>query len=264
MSTDLLNLAGNLAFVDEVYAKYLENPSSVDASWRRLFDSSGGNGAGKGGGAPLAASAPAASVTPGVSIERAPGGNGAGNGTNGAHAEVDASLKKVLPFTAPESTAGLAPSEARYGRTFGLVNAHRARGHMSRQARSARAAATRSRSRSSIRAPTASPKPTSIAMMPPGGFHGADVGAAARAHRAGCARPTARTIGVEIMHITDVERSAPGCRSAWSRRSTSRRIDKRHAAPHPRAARRAPRCSRTSSTPSTSAPSASRSRAARR
>src|SRR5439155_20724230 len=117
MSTDLLNLAGNLEFVDEVYAKYLENPHSVDPSWQRLFSAAGVTPTG----------VTAAAVTAGVAIERAPGANG--NGTH-AHTDVDASLKRVLPFTAPDATAGLAPSEARYGRTFGLVNAHRARGHM--------------------------------------------------------------------------------------------------------------------------------------
>src|SRR5437660_12666139 len=109
MSTDLLNLATNLEFVDEVYARYLENPHSVDVSWQRLFGAAGVTAAG------------AAGVTPGAIIERASGANG--NGTH-AHADVDASLKRVLPFTAPDATAGLAPSEARYGRTFGLVNAH--------------------------------------------------------------------------------------------------------------------------------------------
>jgi 2-oxoglutarate dehydrogenase E1 component len=36
---DLLELAGNLPFVDEVYERYRTDPSSVDASWRHLFES---------------------------------------------------------------------------------------------------------------------------------------------------------------------------------------------------------------------------------
>src|SRR5947209_773497 len=112
MSTDLLNLANNLPFVDEVYAKYVKDPASVDASWRKLFESNG--------------AVAALGLTPvDVKIDKATNGNGNGH----THAEA-AALQKILPFTAPESTAGLAPSEARYGRTFGLVNAHRARGHM--------------------------------------------------------------------------------------------------------------------------------------
>jgi len=119
MSTDLLNLANNLPFVDEVYAKYLKDPASVDASWRRLFEASGA------GVAPVTVAATRAEVR----IEKQTNGNGHGGNGHGAVAEA-AALQKILPFTAPESTAGLAPSEARYGRTFGLVNAHRARGHM--------------------------------------------------------------------------------------------------------------------------------------
>jgi len=116
MSTDLLNLANNLPFVDEVYAKYLENPASVDASWRKLFEH---------GGAAALGLAPV--VTPVVTIDQHVPTNGNGHG----HARAEAAaLQKILPFTAPEATAGLAPSEARYGRTFGLVTAHRARGHM--------------------------------------------------------------------------------------------------------------------------------------
>src|SRR6185312_6615904 len=116
MSTDLLNLANNLPFVEEIYAKYVKDPGSVDPSWRALFE---GNGW-------------VAGTAPAVTIGKATNGNGT-NG-HGAHAQAHgaeaAALQKILPFTAPESTAGLAPSEARYGRTFGLVNAHRARGHM--------------------------------------------------------------------------------------------------------------------------------------
>src|SRR4051812_21211916 len=119
MSTDLLSLANNLPFIDELYARYQDNPASVDASWRTLFES-----AGSALGVTIGAHAPSV------------GGNGHANG-NGMHAiaHIDTpshveAFKAVLPFTAPETTAGLAPSEARFGRTFGLVNAHRARGHM--------------------------------------------------------------------------------------------------------------------------------------
>src|SRR6476646_630558 len=107
MSTDLLNLANNLPFVDEVYAKYLKDPASVDASWRRLFE---GNGA----------------AVSEIAIDKAaPNGNGhGGNGHAVAAKAEQRALQKILPFTSPESTAGLAPSEARYGFFFGLVGDH--------------------------------------------------------------------------------------------------------------------------------------------
>jgi len=41
MGNDLLELAGSLPFIDEIYAQYLQNPGSVDPSWRRLFDEGG-------------------------------------------------------------------------------------------------------------------------------------------------------------------------------------------------------------------------------
>ncbi len=116
MSTDLLSLANNLPFVDEVYARYVRDPASVDASWRKLFESNGAVAA-------LGLLPPEPAT--GIRTDRGPtNGNGHGAGADAA------ALQKILPFTLPQSTAGLAPSEARYGRTFGLVNAHRARGHM--------------------------------------------------------------------------------------------------------------------------------------
>src|SRR5205807_1947411 len=98
-------------------------------SWRQLFESAG---AGDGLGVTIA--------TRGKSGSNGNGSNGASNGSlvaaTGATPLVpppyfdEPALKTVLPFTAPDSTAGLSPEEARFGRTFGLVNAHRARGHM--------------------------------------------------------------------------------------------------------------------------------------
>src|SRR2546423_4724529 len=38
MGSDLLELAGSLPFIDEIYAQYLQNPGSVDARWRQMFD----------------------------------------------------------------------------------------------------------------------------------------------------------------------------------------------------------------------------------
>jgi 2-oxoglutarate dehydrogenase E1 component len=38
MADDWLHLAGSLPFIDEVYAQYLQNPGSVDPSWRQIFE----------------------------------------------------------------------------------------------------------------------------------------------------------------------------------------------------------------------------------
>jgi 2-oxoglutarate dehydrogenase E1 component len=189
MSTDLLNLAGNLPFVDEVYAKYLKDPASVDASWRRLFE---GNGA----------------AAPEVTIAKAPP-NGNGHGGNGhaiaARAE-QAALQKILPFTAPESTAGLAPSEARYGRTFGLVNAHRARGHMVAKLDPLEQLHQEPQPELDPRAYGFSDKDLD-AVMPSGGFYG--TGQVPLRELLRRLRATyCEYIGVEMNHITDVHKRA--------------------------------------------------------
>jgi 2-oxoglutarate dehydrogenase E1 component len=38
MLTDLRSLAGNLAYVDEMYARYREDPATVDGTWRQMFE----------------------------------------------------------------------------------------------------------------------------------------------------------------------------------------------------------------------------------
>src|SRR5512146_2459070 len=191
MSTDLLNLAGNLPFVDEVYAKYLKDPASVDASWRRLFE---GNGAG----------------VPEIQIERAPqngGGNGHGGNGHAVTAKAEqAALQKILPFTAPESTAGLAPSEARYGRTFGLVNAHRARGHMVAKLDPLEQLHQEPQPELDPRAYGFSDKDLDTP-MPSGGFYG--TGQVPLRELMRRLRATyCEYIGVEMNHITDVHKRA--------------------------------------------------------
>ena len=41
MGNDILELAQNAAFLDDLYEKYLADPASVDPSWRQLFESGG-------------------------------------------------------------------------------------------------------------------------------------------------------------------------------------------------------------------------------
>jgi len=91
MSDDVLFLAGNLAFVDEVYVAYRRDPASVDASWRRFFESS--------------ALLPSATAPT--------------NGANGAAA----TAAYAQPFLAPQDALFLA-------KVWALVNAFRARGHL--------------------------------------------------------------------------------------------------------------------------------------
>ncbi len=67
MSDDILTLANNLSFLDEVYAQYQRDPASVDATWRALFSN---------GHAPqsvLAAAAPPPSVAAANLVPRTAG-----------------------------------------------------------------------------------------------------------------------------------------------------------------------------------------------
>jgi 2-oxoglutarate dehydrogenase E1 component len=90
MSNDVLFLASNLAFVDEVYTEYRRDPAAVDASWRRFFE----NGA-----LPTLAAVP--------------------KGTNGAAVHPTS----AAAFLAPADALFLA-------KVWALVNAYRSRGHL--------------------------------------------------------------------------------------------------------------------------------------
>jgi 2-oxoglutarate dehydrogenase E1 component len=106
----------NTGLVEELYAQYLENPASVDASWRSYFD------------ARLAA-------TPGRTtlVTRAPGLPL----TNG---ELARTLNQAFAPTAPEPEARFAPvpsherdvlaEAAIQARVYKLLNAYRVRGHL--------------------------------------------------------------------------------------------------------------------------------------
>jgi 2-oxoglutarate dehydrogenase E1 component len=103
MSNDLLqlqSLAGNLTFIDELYAQFQANPSSVDPSWRQLFES----------GAPSA------------ELRRA------GYAPTNGHANGHSHTNGHAPHPTTKTIDAL--SEARFGRLFGLVHAFRARGHL--------------------------------------------------------------------------------------------------------------------------------------
>src|SRR5690242_10291007 len=105
MAKDLLELAGSLPFLDELYSQYQIDPNSVDPSWRKLFE----NGASTGN------------------------GHANGNGHGAYRTTVGAALAEAAAATPMELEAHLSahPSvEARFARVYGLVNAYRTRGHL--------------------------------------------------------------------------------------------------------------------------------------
>src|SRR5262245_14212909 len=90
MAADRLPLGVDLAYLDELYARFLTDPSSVDPSWGAVF-------------------------------------------ANGAQAVAEPAPVPVpvpVPVPAPVSVPGAAPTAARFGRVWGLVNAYRSRGHL--------------------------------------------------------------------------------------------------------------------------------------
>ncbi len=104
MQRDLLPLISNLAFLDEVYARYLEDPTSVDASFRTLFE--------KG-------------YLPDTIAQV--NGRPATNGTNGyAHAAATSTIPMAV--VVPAHVAPVTDT-AKAGGVVSLVNAFRARGH---------------------------------------------------------------------------------------------------------------------------------------
>ena len=98
MDNDILELAQNAAFLDDLYQQFLSNPTSVDPSWRRIFES---------GGAELPVYTP-----PPVT-----NGHGYANGhVNGAATE-----RRFKDY------------EPRFARIYSLVDAYRKAGHLQAQ-----------------------------------------------------------------------------------------------------------------------------------
>jgi 2-oxoglutarate dehydrogenase E1 component len=117
---DLLELAGSLGFIDEMYAATADSPAEVDPSWLPLFGAEAaplpsGNGASNG------RAAASSSVVNG-------NGNGASNG-HGGHAVSAALLGAApMPILDRPGRTTLAPAQANPG-VWPLVNAFRSRGH---------------------------------------------------------------------------------------------------------------------------------------
>jgi 2-oxoglutarate dehydrogenase E1 component len=144
----VMDFGVNAGLVEELYAQYLENPESVDASWRKLFEQRA-----------LAAPAPRffggfAVVSPPAATPPATNGNGSGNGAaahtsngngNGAyasgaqahHAAIAREVEGAFVPTEPSAGAAEPAREdqvvlaeaAVKARVVQLVNAYRVRGH---------------------------------------------------------------------------------------------------------------------------------------
>src|SRR5437870_1550743 len=99
---DLLGLGVSLPFLDELYARYRQDPGSVDPSWRPLFESAQG--------------LPSAVIEP-----AAPRANGHGNG---------AAARSTGQAQATEAQATQAQVGLSADKVFALVNAYRSRGHL--------------------------------------------------------------------------------------------------------------------------------------
>lgn len=127
---DLLELAGSLGFIDEMYAAASDSPAEVDPSWVALFGgdpataagaaSSAGRAAAHGSGVHAAAPAPATA--------RNGNGNGHSNGSAVNGNGNGARTSGLMPAMDRPSRTTLAPALASPG-VWPLVNAFRSRGH---------------------------------------------------------------------------------------------------------------------------------------
>ena len=174
MATNLLELANNLAFVDELYTRYQVDPGSVDPTWRKLFEN--GVSHGENGSAQRAYSPIDAAVVESANAQRA---------------SLDAS-----------PISQVASADARFARVYALVNAYRVRGHLEAQLDPLDHLPKEPH-------PDLDPKTWGFSeadlgrVMPSGGLFGVtdaplrDLIARLRATYCG-------PIGVEMMHITDV------------------------------------------------------------
>jgi len=156
-----LNFGLNAGLVEELYAQYLDNPQSVDASWRSFFDERTGRSRASVAPRGLVGAAPRQMLDHRPSVEfangpqtqpalvgQSEGSNGSAgqqNGSHGvakfsaeAHAAVersfDTSMSVVPPSNpglpvAPASEAGLAKAAVQ-ARVYQLLNAYRVRGHL--------------------------------------------------------------------------------------------------------------------------------------
>ncbi|WXA88271.1 2-oxoglutarate dehydrogenase E1 component [Pendulispora rubella] len=129
----------NAGLVEELHAKFQQNPQAVDVKWRKFFESL--NGAPNGNGAPIATVSPAA-----VSGAFSAGGgapsaapptvaaalrNGNGNGAVSPTVNGSARASYAPPaLTISRAEEQLVNAVAVQGRVYQLVNMYRSRGHL--------------------------------------------------------------------------------------------------------------------------------------
>ncbi|AKT39164.1 2-oxoglutarate dehydrogenase E1 component [Chondromyces crocatus] len=129
-----LDFGVNAGFVEELYAQFVENPASVDPSWRAFFEANGanghGNGHGNGAGPTLSvaqrrATAPAAAAAGREEPQKT---------SNDAQArELETAFAKTLSqYPAADTTRDLQvlAQGALQARAYALMNAYRVRGHL--------------------------------------------------------------------------------------------------------------------------------------
>jgi 2-oxoglutarate dehydrogenase E1 component len=125
-----LDFGINAGLVEELYSQYLENPESVDPSWRSFFESKNGVRAGLSLGLPAAAPPPLRRVEPG----KGDGSDRSDKRTNGNGARnLEAAFAKALSEHPPSNTAhdlAVLAQAALQARVYALVNAYRVRGHL--------------------------------------------------------------------------------------------------------------------------------------
>ena len=201
MERDVLELAGSLGFVDEMYQRFLEDQAAVDPSWRDLLGE------------------PRPGAAPGPSAHAGSNGSNGGNGHGATSvARFAAAAAATVPRSQRPGRVTLAPL-ARTPSLWPLVNAYRARGHLL-------ASLDPLGLLESVRVSELEPQTWGIAPgdldrdFGPTGVHGLEHATAGQvlAHL----RATyADTIGIEFMHVP-----SPGRRS-W----LANRMETRHRRP---------------------------------
>ncbi|HSN97005.1 MAG TPA: 2-oxoglutarate dehydrogenase E1 component [Candidatus Nanopelagicales bacterium] len=122
-----LDFGVNAGFVEELYAQYVENPASVDPSWRAFFEA---NGNGNGHGAAPVFAPPAARR---AALDEAR--EEARKSTNGAVArELETAFARTLSQHPPAADTprdlSVLAQGALQARVYQLINAYRVRGHL--------------------------------------------------------------------------------------------------------------------------------------
>ena len=94
----------NIAFIEELYEKYRNDPASVSTSWREFFDDYNDGGARASGAPPVPQSAPEARATPQPAPRPTPVPSPQGNATplRGAASKIVANMETSL--TVPTAT----------------------------------------------------------------------------------------------------------------------------------------------------------------